>query len=146
MPITLNIWDTAGQERFRNITKSFYKGAHGIVLTYSITDPTSYLHIEKWVEQIRETGNADIVMILVGSKSDLKDERKVTVKQGEELAERYNLDFIETSAKEDSNIEEVFKKLTHSVINKGVLDQIKEGQSLPLDDKSKKKKKDSECC
>lgn len=48
-PITLNIWDTAGQERFRNITKSFYKGAHGIVLTYSITDPNSYLHIEKWV-------------------------------------------------------------------------------------------------
>ena len=47
--ITLNIWDTAGQERFRNITKSFYKGAHGIVLTYSITDPNSYAHIEKWV-------------------------------------------------------------------------------------------------
>lgn len=43
--VTLNIWDTAGQERFRNITKSFYKGAHGIVLTYSITDPASFAHI-----------------------------------------------------------------------------------------------------
>lgn len=52
-PLTLNIWDTAGQERFKNITKSFYKGAHGIVLTYSITDPNSYAHIEKWVEQIK---------------------------------------------------------------------------------------------
>lgn len=64
------------------------------MLTYSITDPTSYLHIEKWVEQIRETGNADIVMILVGSKSDLKEERKVSYKQGEELAEKYQLDFV----------------------------------------------------
>lgn len=51
--VTLNIWDTAGQERFRNITKSFYKGAHGIILTYSIIDPTSYAHIESWIEQIR---------------------------------------------------------------------------------------------
>jgi len=47
--VTLNIWDTAGQERFRNITKSFYKGAHGIVLTYSITDPNSFAHIESWI-------------------------------------------------------------------------------------------------
>ena len=69
--VTLNIWDTAGQERFKNITKSFYKGAHGIVLTYSITDPNSYMHIEKWVEQIRESGNENIVMILVGSKRDM---------------------------------------------------------------------------
>ena len=51
--VTLNIWDTAGQERFRNITKSFYKGAHGIVLSYSITDPVSYQHISSWVDQIR---------------------------------------------------------------------------------------------
>ena len=120
--ITLNIWDTAGQERFRNITKSFYKGAHGIVLTYSITDPNSYSHIEKWVDQIKETGNADIVMILVGSKSDLKDERKVSYKQGEELADRYSIDFIETSSKEDSNIEQVFKLLTETVISRGALE------------------------
>ena len=51
--ITLNIWDTAGQERFRNITKSFYKGAHGILLTYSIIDPVSFNHIENWMDQIK---------------------------------------------------------------------------------------------
>ncbi len=72
-PITLNIWDTAGQERFRNITKSFYKGAHGIVLTYSIIDALSYQHIEKWVQQIKEAGNDEIIMILVASKADLED-------------------------------------------------------------------------
>ena len=51
--VTLNIWDTAGQERFRNITKSFYKGAQGIILVYSIADPESFEHIEKWMDQIR---------------------------------------------------------------------------------------------
>jgi Ras-related protein Rab-1A len=79
--ITLNIWDTAGQERFRNITKSFYKGAHGIILTYSITDPASFNHIESWIDQIKEVGNADTDMILVGSKADLESDRKVARKQ-----------------------------------------------------------------
>lgn len=89
--VTLNIWDTAGQERFRNITKSFYKGAHGIVLTYSITDPNSFSHIESWIEQIREVGNSDTNMILVGSKSDLEQERKIPTKQGAHLAHQYGL-------------------------------------------------------
>lgn len=117
-PITLNIWDTAGQERFRNITKSFYKGAHGIVLVYSITDPSSYAHIEKWVEQIREAGNESTVMMLVGSKSDLEDDRKVSKKQGEDLADKFELEWLETSAKDDCNIEKVFERLSELVIEK----------------------------
>lgn len=84
--VTLNIWDTAGQERFRNITKSFYKGAHGIILTFSITDPVSFNHIETWIDQIKEVGNADTDMILVGSKADLESDRKVSRKQAEALA------------------------------------------------------------
>ena len=69
--VTLNIWDTEGQERFRNITKSFYKGANGIILVYSITDIVSFGHVVSWVDQIRDVGNADTNMILVGAKSDL---------------------------------------------------------------------------
>jgi small GTP-binding protein len=106
--VTLNIWDTAGQERFRNITKSFYKGAHGIILTYSITEPSSFAHIENWVDQIREVGNPDTDMILVASKADLEMDRKVPRKQGETLAEKYGIPFIETSAKADTNIGRVF--------------------------------------
>lgn len=86
------------------------------MLTYSVIDPNSYQHIEKWVEQIKEAGNADIIMMLVASKSDLKDERKVSYKQGEELAERYGMDFLEVSAKDGSNIEEIFNKLTDKVM------------------------------
>lgn len=91
--VTLNIWDTAGQERFRNITKSFYKGAHGIILVYSIIDPNSFSHIELWIEQIRDVGNAETNMILVAAKTDLEAERKVTKKQGEFLAEQYDIGF-----------------------------------------------------
>lgn len=84
--ITLYIQDTAGQERFRNITKSFYKGAHGIILTYSITDPVSFNHIERWIDQIKEVSNAETDMILVATKADLYTQRKVTRKQGQSLA------------------------------------------------------------
>jgi small GTP-binding protein len=106
--VTLNIWDTAGQERFRNITKSFYKGANGIILVYSITDIVSFGHVVSWVDQIRDVGNADTNMILVGAKSDLDTDRKVTVEHGEALAEKYKIGFMETSAKESSNIDKVF--------------------------------------
>lgn len=83
--LILNIWDTAGQERFRNITKTFYKGAQAVILTYSITDLQSYLHIESWIEQIKENGSSTANMLLVGTKSDLEKERKVTKKQGKEI-------------------------------------------------------------
>jgi Ras-related protein Rab-8A len=116
--VTLNIWDTAGQERFRNITKSFYKGAHGIILTYSITDHNSFAHIESWIEQIREVGNSDTNMILVGSKADLEDDRKVTKKQGQQLADKYDLDFVETSAKDGENISKVFVSITTEIMKR----------------------------
>lgn len=53
IPLTLNIWDTAGQERFRNITKSFYKGAHGIVIAFAMNDATSFQHVENWIANIK---------------------------------------------------------------------------------------------
>jgi small GTP-binding protein len=121
--VTLNIWDTAGQERFRNITKSFYKGAHGIILTFSITDPVSFNHIESWIDQIKEVGNADTDMILVGAKSDLESDRKVSRKQAETLADKYSIQYVEVSAKEDTNISRVFEMLTQQVIERLKLDE-----------------------
>lgn len=121
--VTLNIWDTAGQERFRNITKSFYKGAHGIILAFSITDPVSFNHIESWIDQIKEVGNADTDMILVGAKSDLESDRKVSRKQAETLADKYSIQYVEVSAKEDTNISRVFEMLTQQVIERLKLDE-----------------------
>ncbi len=138
---TLNIWDTAGQERFRNITKSFYKGAHGIILVYSITDLISFGHVESWVDQIREVGNADTSMILVAAKADMEADRKISRKQGEALAEKYRIKFVETSAKLDSNIATVFELLTADIIKDVTLeDKPHDKPKTTLADQKEKKK------
>lgn len=74
----MQIWDTAGQERFRNITKTYYKGASGILLTYAINDRQSFSSIDSWIQQVQSTVGDDVCMILVGTKADLEDQRQVT--------------------------------------------------------------------
>lgn len=76
--IKMQIWDTAGQERFRNITQTYYKGAAGILLAYSITDNRSYNNISNWIKQIETNSSEDVCKVLIGTKSDLEDERQVT--------------------------------------------------------------------
>ena len=67
----LQIWDTAGQERFKNITQTYYKGAVGIILTYSITDRTSFENIERWITQIDNNAPSDVSKVLIATKFDL---------------------------------------------------------------------------
>ena len=101
-------WDTAGQERFRTITTSYYKGAQGIVIVYDVTDNNSFEHIKNWIEDINKYAKSDVLKILVGNKCDLVNKRVITTEQGKELADHYGIPFIETSAKENSNIEQLF--------------------------------------
>lgn len=108
--IKLNIWDTAGQDRFRSITQSYYRGAHGILLVYDVTSPTSFANIKQWVNQIRDHSPKDVVLMLVGNKVDSKD-RVVTKYEGFKFAEERNMIYIETSAKEHRNIKEAFEML-----------------------------------
>lgn len=76
--IKLQIWDTAGQDRFKNINQTYYKGAIGVVLVYSITDLNSFNNVKNWIKQIYEHTSPDIKKVLIGNKSDLEDERKVS--------------------------------------------------------------------
>jgi small GTP-binding protein len=69
--IKLQIWDTAGQERFRNITQTYYKGAAGIILAYSIVDNKSYNNVVAWIKQIEANSSEDVCKILVATKTDL---------------------------------------------------------------------------
>lgn len=92
--IVLNIWDTAGQERFRNITKTFYKGAHAVILVYSIIDTKSFQHIASWIHQVKDNGSEMAKMMLVASKCDLEKDRQVTEKLGREVADKFNLPFV----------------------------------------------------
>ena len=73
----MKIWDTAGQERFRNLTKGFYKKADGVILVYDLTDSESFEQIEYWKDQIKEHAKATVVIVIVGNKSDMPEERAV---------------------------------------------------------------------
>lgn len=114
--IKLHIWDTAGQERFKTITATYYKGAHGIILVYDITDRISFQEIENWLSEIEHHASAKVTKILVGNKSDLEDQRQVSYQEGKDFADKLGMEFLETSAKSRINIDETFMKLTNAIL------------------------------
>ena len=116
--IKLQIWDTAGQERFKTITSSYYKGAHGIIVTYDITDRDSFAKVEEWMGEVDKHASENISRILVGNKKDLEDQREVPYTEGKELADHFNVKFIETSAKESMNVEDAFTNITREIKSK----------------------------
>ena len=116
--IKLQIWDTAGQERFRTITTSYYKGAHAIVIVFDITDKDSFEHVKVWMQDIDKFAKTGVMRILVGNKCDLEHQRAVTKDQGNEMALKYGIKYIETSAKDTINIEELFVNTAKTLMNK----------------------------
>jgi Ras-related protein Rab-8A len=142
--IKLQIWDTAGQERFRTITKTYYKGAHGIILTYDVTDENSFKNIRNWVKQIEQNAQNNVCKVLVGNKCDRED-RKVSYEDGSKLAKEFNMQFFETSAKTNYNVNETFTFLTRETLS--TTDPKPTDTKIVIEkggDKEKKKKKD--CC
>ena len=113
--IKLQIWDTAGQDRFRAITKNYYKGSHGIILIYDITNTQSFENVKTWVNQIREEASSNVIIYITGNKVDMEDERKVDRDDGEKLAEELGFPFVETSAKNGININETFEDLVERI-------------------------------
>lgn len=116
--IKLQIWDTAGQERFQTIALSYYKGAWGIILVFSIDNKKSFENIGKWMKQIKDNAPSDVNVLLVGNKCDLLEKRQVTYEEAQALADSYKIQFYETSAKNNINIEEIFEKLAFEIKNK----------------------------
>ncbi|XP_043699280.1 ras-related protein RABA6a-like [Telopea speciosissima] len=119
--IKAQIWDTAGQERFRAITSSYYRGARGALLVYDITRRSTFDNLAKWLREIREFGDSDMVILMVGNKTDLGHAREISEEEGQRLAEKEGLCFMETSALENLNVEEAFLQLItriHEVTSK----------------------------
>lgn len=144
--IKLQIWDTAGQERFRTITKTYYKGAHGIILTYDVTDENSFKNIRNWVKQIEQNAQNNVCKVLVGNKCDRED-RKVSFDDGQKLAKEFNMQFFETSAKTNYNVNETFTYLTREILNN--TDSKPSNGPIKLDQNTKgsdAKIKKKECC
>lgn len=109
--IKAQIWDTAGQERYRAITSAYYRGAVGALLMYDITKYQTFANVEKWFEELRNNAESNIVVMLVGNKSDLKPLRAVSQEEATAFAEKHGIAFIETSALDSSNVELAFHKV-----------------------------------
>lgn len=133
--IKLQIWDTAGQEAFRSITRSYYRGAAGALLVYDITRRDTFNHLTTWLEDARQHSNSNMVIMLIGNKSDLESRREVKKEEGEAFAREHGLIFMETSAKTAANVEEAFintAKEIYEKIQEGVFDINNEANGIKI--------------
>ena len=150
--IKAQIWDTAGQERYRSVTKAYYKGAKGALLVYDITRKSTFENIDNWLIDLRTNADKDILIVLIGNKSDLLDNREVSSEDAQTKAEQYNIAFMETSAKSGDNISKAFTELVEQVYKANISllqsdvqikDNNEDGVNL---NKEEKKTKKNSCC
>ena len=153
--IKAQIWDTAGQERYRAITSAYYRGAVGALLVYDLTKHGTFENVDRWLRELRDHAEANIVVMLVGNKSDLKTQRAVETSEAMAFAEQHNLAFIETSALDASGVDVAFQNILTEIYRLMNKKQMQEGSakqsvaskgekiSITNDGEKKKKKK---CC
>lgn len=146
--VKLQIWDTAGQERFRTITSTYYRGTHGVIVVYDVTNAESFVNVKRWLHEIDQ--NCDVVnKVLVGNKNDQPENKVVETEDAKRFALQMGVETFETSAKDNINIEDVFQHITKLVLKTKKDQQIKADEAkqpagMKLDNKQKKKK--GGCC
>ncbi|KAL0911177.1 hypothetical protein M5K25_019298 [Dendrobium thyrsiflorum] len=113
--IKAQIWDTAGQERFRAVTSAYYRGAVGALIVYDISRRQTFENVGRWLNELNTHSDMNVVTILVGNKSDLKDSREVSMEEGKALAEEEGLFFMETSALDSSNVATAFQTVVKEI-------------------------------
>ena len=145
--VKLQIWDTAGQERFKTITSSYYRGGHGVIIVFDLTNRNSFENVSIWLNEIKSFNGNDIPKLLVGNKSDLKEEREVSKTEIEEFIEQNELSYLETSSKDSINIYNIFESISLDIKNKNIVPEnfLKMHNINQIEDENKKKKQDT-CC
>lgn len=113
--VKIQVWDTAGQERYETITTQYYRRAQGIVLAYDITRKESFNSIRKWLRYVEEFAERDVKLTLIGNKSDLSEQRRVTVEEAEALAQEFNIPWFETSAYTGDHVDDTFLTITKQI-------------------------------
>jgi len=116
--VKIQIWDTAGQERYKSITQTYYKGAKGALIVYDISRKESFLNVDKWIGDLKEYGEENVCVLLIGNKCDLDNIRQVSLDEVTKKAEQYKIGFCETSALNKKNIDYAFQKLIKLVTEK----------------------------
>ncbi|KAL5365395.1 ras family-domain-containing protein [Aspergillus floccosus] len=153
--IKAQIWDTAGQERYRAITSAYYRGAVGALLVYDISKHQTYDNVNRWLKELRDHADSNIVIMLVGNKSDLRHLRAVPTEEAKQFASENNLSFIETSALDASNVELAFQNILteiYRIVSSKALDsgdsQAPLGDRRPVIDVSQTPDSESKqgCC
>ena len=114
--VKVQVYDTAGQERFKNLTSNYYKAAAGVLVTYDVNDRKTFESVTNWIANLENHGNEDVQKILVASKSDLKKE--VSSEEGELMAKKFGMEYLETSALQNLNVKELFEQISIMVLNK----------------------------
>ena len=125
--VFLTINDTAGQERFRSLTKMVYKNTDGILVGFDLTKPKTLEQVEFWINQIEsnKTKDSSISLVLFGNKCDMKEEIQVKEEDIEKIKEKYNLRYYETSAKDGTNVQNIFEYLAKIVLkSRGFLENV----------------------
>jgi Ras-related protein Rab-1A len=150
--VKLQIWDTAGQERFRTITTSYYKGAQAIMIVFDLSDKDSFDHLKNWMSDIDKFAKEGVMKILVGNKCDLDHKRVISFDQGKEFARKYGIEYIETSAKDSMNVDDLFISTTKVFISNQMSNPLKKSTSSFVDggvmipNKKKEEKEGGGCC
>jgi small GTP-binding protein len=116
--VKAQIWDTAGQERYRAITSAYYRGAIGALVLYDVTAALTFQSLTRWLQELRENADPNIVVMLVGNKCDLHEQRAVSTDEGVGFAKTESLLFIETSAREATNVQESFTQLITEIVRR----------------------------
>ncbi|KAI4877694.1 hypothetical protein NFI96_025637, partial [Prochilodus magdalenae] len=126
--VRLQLWDTAGQERFRSLIPSYIRDSTVAVVVYDITNVNSFQLTSKWIDDVRTERGSDVIIMLVGNKTDLEEKRQITIEEGEQRAKELNVMFIETSAKTGSNVKQLFRRVAAALPGMESLDETnKEG-------------------
>lgn len=111
----VQVWDTAGQENFRSITRAYYKNSACALIVYDITRRESFEHVQNWIEDCKNQTPKTVLLVLVGNKTDLENERKVSTEEGKQMAERHNMLFYETSARNGKGVHDMFDSTVHEI-------------------------------
>ena len=134
------MYDTAGQERFKSMAYNVIKNSDGIILIFSITNQDSFDAIAEWMKNIRDAKPKEFPVVLLGNKIDLEDQRVISKQEGEELAQKYELSFYETSNKTGENIE----KSCLDLINKIIIEKEKQKEEEIKNNKNQNKSNNNE--
>ena len=113
----IQIWDTAGQENFRSIARAYYKNSVCTCVVYDISSHSSFENIQSWIDDCTKQTAQSVLLVLIGNKNDLINQREVTYEEGETFAKNHKMMFLEVSAKTGNNVNEIFEESVKKIAN-----------------------------